>query len=203
MPELLHRPGRELVAAKEWASLVTAWAGSDAGAGVLHPPAGLRAEAYWLRVKNALEQLVALAGGWRGAKTDRQAAYDSETTCRLRGRRQALWEMKTLVHRGLGGAAVGSWPYALRRQAGRLAELGVHLEGMPLAGLGSHLSELLRATAGELQEVARRERWERLQRWQDTLPRLWREEPGVVYRWAQGDAPQWGSARVEGANGSV
>ena len=184
LPEVLRQPRLLLEGSAEWDALVCKWRVSEAGKAALEPPAELGAGAYWMLLRDALLHLVVLAGGWRESKPHRRAAYESNVVRRLRRQVGLLWKMKSMFMKMDTATCAGPWPYSLHRIAGELRTLVVSGLDVPLVRLGKALSDNIQYINGKIRKVAAEERAERLQRWKDSLPRLWHDSPGVVYRWA-------------------
>ena len=201
-PLLFYEPSSSLATSVEWTGLVEQWLLSDAARGLQpHPAESLDSLAGALRA--GLEHLVATAGGWSSRPKRRRLAYDSNEIRQLRRQLDALHRLEALCCRALLDPIVlGPWP---RHWTKLLDEL--QLKGVPLprdvsvTTLAAAAREAIDARRPLLQDCLRRHRAERCKRFKAALPRLWREDLGVIQRWLMAPGVPWGSRPVLNADG--
>ena len=201
VPPLLREPSAALAASAEWADVVERWSRS-AEVHVLAAgtqPESLDSLATALRA--ALEHLVSLAGGWSTRPPRRRLAYDSNRIRLLRDSLADVQRVQTLCMRELDSGwqllCPGAWPRALLAAIDRLKRWDIVLPlGAPLTEVCATARVEAASRRAELDRLIRQHRSERSKRLREALPRLWKEDVGVIQRWLLPDSVPWGSRPI-------
>ena len=198
-PPLLFEPSASLSELSEWTSIVEQWLAS-AEVKALDPHVVESLDSLAAALRAALHRVVVLAGGWATRPKKRRRAYDSNA---IRHHRALLGDLLRIVAECSRTAGVpGPWPYHWQLRLDDLARRGVPL---PRFGTIADLADAASAAADmhrrALQELVQAHRSERCRRFRAALPRLWKEDIGVIQRWLRAEAPPWGSRPVLDASG--
>ena len=154
-------------------------------------------------LRAALDRLVRLAGGWVRRPRVRRPAYDSNKLRLLRKVLERLHRIESLCTAALSSdARPGPWPCFWFDLLDELAGLRVHLpRNTTVRALAAAAHTEAVARRRELEDILRQLRAERCKRFAAALPRLWREDLGVIQRWLQAPSIPWGSRPVLDAAG--
>ena len=145
-PVALLGSSKELLGSSAWLGLVDRWLVSPS-VQALDTSVGWTLTALSSAMSAALQELVALAGGWRCRGPHRRAAYDSDVVRGLRQRIMHLHRVETLT-RSPEPAGAGCWPWHLVRAVERARAHGVTLPQGPVGDLReANLRELSLAKA--------------------------------------------------------
>ena len=199
LPELLRCSSLELQASLEWRQLLAKWTPSSSVQAVLADAPTLSLDALSTALLSSLESLVALAGGWKCRPAARRRAYDSKEVQQLRRNLMLLHRLEDALHTfplvpGCRPLLWARWLAALRRGGVRLPEGS--LPELQVAALAA-----TRECRVQLERCLRQMQVVRQKRWRESLPRLWRDHPGVVYGWLRGESTAWGRTPILDANG--
>ena len=200
LPSLLQQPLACLILFPEWAALLQLWVASPPVIAALdparpHTPASL-SQALLL----ALQRLVQLAGGWATRAPHRRHAYDSKEIRLFRRQLAALHSLQCLL-RSAPSPAPGSWPHRWCLLLDRLQSLSVALSSSSPSVLLSACRQEASRIQHQLGLAVQVMRRERSARWQELLPRLWRDRPAVVYHWLHAAGAPWGTTPIMDAAG--
>ena len=195
-PPLLFEPSACLAVSAEWASLLEQWLASPVVQSLKSPaPAEQTLDSLATALQDALQRLVALAGGWATRPRKRRLAYDSNAIRRHRKLLADLFRLETECSRA--AAQPASWPHHWLQRIDNLRARGIAL---PRDGTISDLASVVSSAAAEqrhaVQRLVQQHRIERCRRFSAALPRLWKEDLSVVQRWLRAETLPWGSRPV-------
>ena len=200
LPPLLCCCSLELSQSNEWRTLVGQWLTSPQVGSILDPNATHTSSSLSTALVDAMQQLVALAGGWVTRPAIRRQAYDS---VELRLARKVLGNLHSLSRllRKVVAGSVGSWPRALFHLLDRLDRDGLHFPQQSAAGLLTLVDSAISTQRSLVARITRELRKLRHERWSGSLASLWRDRPGVVFHWLHAEGAPWGSTPILDAAG--
>ena len=151
------------------------WTGSAEAKRALDPACSHTLDSLSQAVRQALDKLVALAGGWVTRPARRRLAYDSDATRKARRRLDDLLHLERLSQSG--ATSPGSWPRQLMHLLDALQKQGISLPRTSLTDLRLAVAQASHAARQELAALVRQMRQARSTRWRATLPQTWKERP--------------------------
>ena len=201
LPKLLELSSQELRSTPAWAALLEQWTSTPTTRRALDVDPSHTVASLSTALSAALQHLVALAGGWVTRPSTRRPAYESEAVRRVRRVLAELYHLERLT-RDAGASPLGCWPRTWEQLWTSLQRRGLKLPHTTAVALrAAVLTEILAARA-EVDRLNRDMRRERHNRWRATLPRLWRDRPGVVYHWLEEPTAAWGCTPIIDATGN-
>ena len=200
VPDLLKLPPRELRSSPAWTALLERWEQSSAAQLALDPQREHTTATLSAALCEALQHLVHLAGGWATGRPMRRPAYDSGA---VRRKRRLLSELHLLERytRTGGGTTAGCWPHRWEQLCSTLQRQGVVLPRTTVGALRDAVVLEIRAAQEALDQLQREMRRQRHARWNEALPGLWRDRPGVVYHWLEAPTAAWGCTPIVNDHG--
>ena len=199
VPPLLQRSSAEL-RGPDWDALLDKWRASRPVLFVTESLQHHNLASLSRALLHALNHLVTLAGGWVTRPAHRRLAYDSDELRQLRRQLAALHRLAALLQHH-PAARPGGWPWPVEKQLLEIARLNITLPYTTLTELTSSVSSASAARRTAIQKLEHDMRRTRQVRWRDALPQLWRDRPGVIYRYLEGARPLWGESPILDANG--
>ena len=193
LPELLAVSGDDLRASTAWKELLQQWMVSDPVQALLSPSPGETAQSVSGSLQEALDALVAMAGGRSYRAPVRRRAYESSEVRRARASICLLGQCLALLLREVG---VGSFSTPLRAYITRLRHRGLRPADSSRVALRTWVEGSIIEQREVLSAALRDMRSLRVQRWKDQVPGLWKQRPGALYRWLGGDSSSWGSSPI-------
>ena len=198
LPALLLLRGVELRASPDWKQLLEAWEASTPYRELVQPSLAETAAQVSRLLQAAVTALVDLSGGWSTRPPDRRPAYESKEVQRLRGSLQLLGQCLVILVREQGASlySIGSFSTPLLRVVARLRHRGFRPPVSSRAALQAWVERTIADLRPQLSACFRVMRAERVQRWKEHLPYLWKTRPGGLYRWLAGDSASFGSTPI-------
>lgn len=194
LPDVLVTRSAVLTSSPAWSTLMEGWLAS-AQVQALKGREGETLDSLSEALRRALDHLVALAGGWVSRPSVRRLAYDSGPIRRCRALLADLHRLETWCSRL--GSGVGTWPTALVSVIASLKRRGLVLPvDVSLTALGEAARVSAASCRRDLEGLLRACRQERTKRFRAVLPRLWKEDLGVIQRWLRGETMPWGTRPV-------
>ena len=185
----------ELRASQDWQHVMERWAASPQVTGALSPEVDHTAQSLSTALVAALQQVVALAGGWVTRPPARRKAYDSAAIRKVRGRLQLLHRLESLT-RPLTGVLLGCWPRDVVVLCDHLRQQGISLPLTTMVALRETVVQEVRSSKDEPNHLNNEMRRVRHYRWRDILPQLWHARPGVIHHWLQAPTAAWGCSPI-------
>ena len=193
-PDCLMHPVSELRTSKEHQELLKKWTESEMFRKLDATPA----EHLGPAVKEALDHLVALAGGWSNARAILKLAYDSKAVRALRKELRALNFADSQLRRWPAGPSPK--PFLVEQALRKLAAVGISLDG-DRTSLTVKVRGCIRDRRQRLNEILAAMRRERALRWRNALPNVWARTPGRVFAWLRDERSAWGSVPLVSDDG--
>ena len=193
-PDCLRRPVSELRTSKEHQELLKKWTESE----VFRKLDATPAEHLGPAVKEALDHLVALAGGWEQRTRRPKLAYDSKAVRALRKELRALNFADSQLRRWPAGPSPK--PFLVEQALRKLAAVGISLDG-DRTSLTVKVRGCIRDRRQRLNGILAAMRRERALRWKDALPNVWARTPGRVFAWLRDERSAWGSVPLVSDDG--
>ena len=193
-PPLMQQRGCILQKSSEWARVLRQWEASAAWHAWVTPRPGAGPEKLGEALDRALEELVALAGGWQGRAARRRPAFTSSALQHAREQARTLARLRMAMKQMPTG--VGSWQYdvmVLLRAAGAA---GVQLQEGPREMMLAEVETALATARALVITTLTNQQEERARRLRATVARLWERQPGRVFSWLKDEPAVWGAVPV-------
>ena len=204
-PEVLLASEKELQGDGEFAKVVEKWKGTEEFRGLRSAKDGTLCPTVFA----ALEKLVEVAGGREVRAKKPRRAFDSRKALDLRQDINALNAAEVELERWGRSAGSGSsrtvvlttTPFEVDASLRRLSERGMNFARGDREALRVGIRKLRDEKVGLLKGEMQQMRYQRMKRWKDALPRVWRTSPGTIFGWLKDESVSWGQVPLMGPDG--